>query len=270
MNCPYCDETVHVMSKFCPKCGLPLKDDATVMGAYATDDTGPSIYVIGGGAAAVLAIALIIGWATSQNGKKPVEQVQRQQINNPLRVPSAPAVLPGSGFATTPGFSAPSAPSANYSPQVKWAYTPPAQPAPRPQRFIMPEPEGPEAPPLDLIREMRSAPKEPTRVAIARPETPPIPPAPFVPEPITLQPGQVLQEAPAAVVEQTGESALPRLNEEGRELERRGIITYDPVQERYVIVPGRGRRRSNRIREIAPRSVAPSSDVVTPPNVEGQ
>ena len=40
MNCPYCDANVHLMSKFCPKCGLPLKDDITIQGgAYATDDT---------------------------------------------------------------------------------------------------------------------------------------------------------------------------------------------------------------------------------------
>lgn len=265
MNCPYCDESVHLMSKFCPKCGLPLKDDATVMGAYASDDTGPSLYVIAGGAAAVLAVAVGIGWLSSRGDQKqPIQQVQRQQMSNPLAVPG-PAAMPGSGFSSgfSYGTTAPSAPSANYSPQVKWAYTPPpvSQPA-QPQPVFVPEPRGPEAPTHNLVQEMRQAPKRPPVVMVARATAPEIPSSAAVPAPPTLGPGQVLIEPTSVVVETPTVDPIPRLTPEGQELERAGIITWDPVQERYVIVPGRG-RRPTRFREIAPRSPAPT-------NVEGQ
>src|SRR4051794_10002305 len=120
MNCPYCDENVHLMAKFCPKCGLPLKEDATVMGAYATDDTGPSMYVIGGGIAGILAITLLVGWLTSRGGDKPVEQVQRQNLTNPALMSPAgnPGIIPGS-MPSNPGFSYGSSTnrSADYNPQ---------------------------------------------------------------------------------------------------------------------------------------------------------
>ena len=258
MNCPYCDANVHLMSKFCPKCGLPLKDDITIQGgAYATDDTGPSLYVIGGGAAAVLAIALIIGWVSSRGDQKaPLSQVQRQQITNPLAVPNfAPAVPGGNALAVNRGFSAPSTSSANYSPQVKWAYTPSrVQPLMPRIPFITPEPETPKH---NLVQEMARAPKERPTVTVARATTPEIPAAPAVPAPINLQPGQTLPEY-IETIDETSQP-LPALTPEARELEQRGVIVYDPVQERYVIVPGRSRRRSP-VREIAPRSPAPATE----------
>jgi hypothetical protein len=263
MNCPYCDETVHLMSKFCPKCGLPLKEDATVMGAYASDDTGPSMYVVGGGAAAVLIIALLIGWLSSRQGNKPVEQVQRQQLSNPAF--SMPAVNPAFGAAPVNpayGLSMPgNSKSADYTPQVKWAHTPTAAPEPvRQPQFVAPEPRGPEAPPHLIAQQQAAAPKPAPRVEIARATEPALPAAPSVPPPMNLLPGQVMPEQPAIMLPEA-DDGLPRLTPEARQLERDGVITYDPVQERYVLVPG-ARRRTNpnnppRIKYIAPGNSSP-------------
>lgn len=269
MNCPYCDETVHTMSKFCPKCGLPLKDDQTVMGAYASDDTGPSIYVIGGGLAGLLIIALLIGWLSSHNGDKPVEQVQRQNLTNPaLLSPVNPGVVPGS-MPANPAFGfggGGSTRSVDYSPQVKWAYTPPANPAPAPRPVYVPEVRGPEAPPINLAQEAATQPKAPPKVQIARATTPEIPAGPAVPPPAWLMPGQVMPEAPAIELPE-GSDGLPRLTPEARQLERDGVITYDPVQERYVLVPGVKRRTTTppKIRYVAPH-IPSSADSGPNPN----
>lgn len=261
MNCPYCDETVHLMSKFCPKCGLPLKEEATVMGAYASDDTGPSLYVVGGGAAAILAIALLIGWISSRGDGKPVQEVKRQQLGNPAF--SVPAANPAFGsLPMNPAFgtagSRGSSKSADYSPQVRWAHKPSPTPPPARPRVVVPEPEGPEAPPHLIVQHAAVAPKRPARVALARPSEPPIPPAPSVPPPLNLSPGQALPEGASILLPETPDG-LPRLTPEGRQLEADGIIAYDPVQERYVLVPGKKRRtnRPPRIRYVAPGPTPP-------------
>jgi hypothetical protein len=244
MNCPYCDETVHLMSKFCPKCGLPLKEDSTVMGAYASDDTGPGLGVIAGGAGAILAITLIIGWVTSQGGKKPVENVRRQPVSNPAlsfnpasRAGMAP-INPAFSFGGSPGSSR----SANYRPNVKWAHVPPAHPTPRPQAPIEFEPTGPEAPPINLSVQMALEPKMPPKVEVARAETPPLPMGFGIRQPRDLGPGEVMAPQPVeSAIFPVDPEAAARQNQI-RELESQGAIVYDPVQERYVIVPERRRR----------------------------
>lgn len=241
MNCPYCDETVHLMSKFCPKCGLPLKEDATVMGAYASDDTGPGLWVIGGGAAAILAVTMIIGWATSQGKNKPAEQVQRQPVGNPAfntasmnpAFGAAPSYNPAFGGGLNLG----GARSANYTPSVKWAYVPPAQPVQRPLPPVEYVPTGPETPPHNLKQEAAAAPRRPAAVRVARATTPEIPAAEMSVRPMTLAPGEVMPEPTAA--------ADPGVRErtETEQLEAEGVIAYDPVQEQYVVIP-RERRRA--------------------------
>ena len=86
MNCPFCSEAIHGMAKFCPKCGLPLKDDATLMGAPAIAGDGvegiPRKVLIGG-AAAVLTVALTIGWISASAGGKKPETVRVTLPTNP-------------------------------------------------------------------------------------------------------------------------------------------------------------------------------------------
>src|SRR5437016_4717121 len=81
MNCPYCDENIHPASKFCPKCGLPLKEDSTVMGnsgAYVSDDAGWNPWVVGGGAVGIVMIALAIGFMSAHKDNVPAETVHRE------------------------------------------------------------------------------------------------------------------------------------------------------------------------------------------------
>jgi len=144
MKCPYCNDSIHPTAKFCPKCGLPIKDDATVMGgAHAADGAGPNLWIIGGGAAGIVAVALAIGMLSGQRGRN--NEVVRQEPVRAAFVPSpshsTSPLTSGSGmsFSSTPGLAA----SGGYSPstgfsstttqpagssngQVRWAWQPPA------------------------------------------------------------------------------------------------------------------------------------------------
>lgn len=84
MDCPYCDESISPLAKFCPKCGLPLKDDATVLGGYVSPDAGPSRWVIAGGAAAIVLVMLAIGWLSSRRAdagsKTTLQMVRREPV----------------------------------------------------------------------------------------------------------------------------------------------------------------------------------------------
>jgi hypothetical protein len=152
MNCPYCNAGVHAMAKYCPKCGLPLKDDATVMasgGAYVTDDTGgPAMWAVLGGAGLLMALVIAIGFI----GNRKSEPERRAQTP-----PANPAFNPASNFGmrpinpafpVNPAGVAPrtdASRSADYNPQVRWAYRPPAV-LPAPQPMAVPQPERVEAP----------------------------------------------------------------------------------------------------------------------------
>jgi hypothetical protein len=248
MNCPYCNAGVHAMAKYCPKCGLPLKDDATVMqsggGAYVTDDTGgPGMWVILGAAGLLMAIVLVVGFLGNRPSEPP-----RQAQNRPAN----PAFNPASNFGmrpTNPAFANPagSAPgasrSADYSPNVRWAYRPPANVAAPTAAAPLQAPERTEAPPVNLVEESaRQTRSRPPTVQVARATEPALPQFEAAPTYITLGPGESLPE-PAAAVAPPPAPLSPQAAEI-RRLEEEGVITYDPVQERYVIIPGRRPRRT--------------------------
>jgi len=259
MNCPYCNAGVHAMAKYCPKCGLPLKDDATVMasgGAYVTDDTGgPGMWVVLGGAGLLMALVVAIGFI----GNRKAEPERRAQTP-----PANPAFNPASNFGmrpTNPAFNNPAnvgrtgpSRSADYNPQVRWAWRPPAVVS-APQ-LALPEPERVEAPPVNLLEETtRQRMAERPTVSVARATTPEIPPFEPTPSYLTLGPGQSLPQPAAA--EAPAPPPLTPEQAEIRRLEQEGVITYDPVQERYVIIPGRRPRRTAPAPNASPGGARP-------------
>lgn len=264
MKCPYCDETVHLMSKFCPKCGLPLKDETTVMGggggAYLTDEAGPARWVILSAAGAIVVIALSIGWL---NSRKPTDasQLARREpvpVNPAFTRPANPANM----FVTNPanafgGMPRSASPSANYSPQVRWAYVPPANPAPQYQPPVNPAPPAAELPPPAMIlasNPIITPPMAPPKVEAAPVTTPAVPFADTVPAPINYPAGVVLTDPTSAYLSiPYGPAAMPAPPEE---VNRTWV--YDPVQERYVINPERVRHTMAPSRAV-PRRRVPSA-----------
>lgn len=227
-------------------------------GAYLSDEAGPARWVVLAGAAAIVVIALTIGWL---NSRKPadVSQARREPVTvNPAFIrPTNPAstfgMNPAFGYG---GLSRPTAPSANYSPQVRWAYVPPANPAPVAPRRI-PEsalPPEPTPPPMMLAANPIVLPQvAPPRVDPAPVTTPAVPFADTVPEPGNYGPGVMLEPTSSFYSIPYGPAAMPAPPEE---VNRTWV--YDPVQERYVLNPERIRRGG---RSSAPvrRNMAPVS-----------
>jgi len=233
MNCPYCDETINALAKFCPKCGLPLKDDATVMGAYVSDD-GPNWMLIGGGAAAIVAIAMSIGFLSSQSGKAaPAQQVT---VGRPGQPAAAPVfAVPVASFGMTPSMSQPAmnvnAANSMTNTKPRWAYVPPPTPAVQPKWQAPMVVEAPRT----MVLTSPTVFRRPPVVQIAKsnePALPAVPPSEFM-----------LLTAPAqpAYIESTPEAAL---NSEISRREATGVWVYDPVQERWALRP-EAKRRSN-------------------------
>ena len=100
MNCPYCDESISLAAKFCPKCGLPLKEDATLMGAHFGDDASPNRWLIGAGAAAIVAVALSIGWISTHGQDGTVTRRQSVGVSGFPQPGSVSAYTAPSGFGT--------------------------------------------------------------------------------------------------------------------------------------------------------------------------
>lgn len=177
MKCPYCDESIHLMAKFCPKCGLPLSEDTTLMGASLGSFGGltSNRWALGGGAAAIVLVAIAIGWASAKSAS--TGQTVRRETVGTYTAPAAPQMT---GFQSAQPFVAP-APmtptrSASPSSSTRWAYVPPAVPS-RPLIWeVQPEPE---APAHRLRFEMIRERKAPT-VSVAQPITPPLPPPVYV------------------------------------------------------------------------------------------
>lgn len=175
MKCPYCDESIHLMAKFCPKCGLPLSEDTTLMGASLGSFGGltSNRWVLGGGAAAIVVVAIAIGWASARNAS-PGQSVRRETVGT-YTAPAAPQVTRFYGtqpVATLPAPRTISARSASPSSSTRWAYVPPAVPS-RPLNWEQ-QPE-PEAPPHRLRFEMLRE-RKPPAVTVAQPDTAPLPP----------------------------------------------------------------------------------------------
>jgi hypothetical protein len=257
MNCPYCDETINALAKFCPKCGLPLKDDATVMGAYVSDG-GPNWALIGGGAAAIVAIAMSIGFLSNKSG-----QPAQQTVVRPGQPAAAPIFGSSVPYGLTPNLGTPtmnvSAANSMTSAKPRWAYTPPPTPMAQP---VWQVPMIAEAP-----RQLLVAPtimRRPPVVQIARqtaPAVPVVPPSEFI---------AMSQEQPA-YVEATPAAAL---NTEISRREAGGVWVYDPVQERWALQPEARRRNVGTVRRSsspgapAPFTPAPLAPIENPGPIE--
>lgn len=275
MNCPYCDEATHPLAKFCSKCGLPLKEDTTVMGAYATDDTGPSPMVVGGGAVAIVAVALLIGWMGSRkNEARPTETVRREAAGS-YPAPAAPSGLAMARFGSgmSPGLAnvRPSGPSATYNAPVRWAWTPSPQP-PRPVVNWTPEVA---PPPVMLASVSPILFRQPTIVEPPKataPAIPALPPDVYVPAPIqptvgydasfgTPPPANLLSDPnplpPGYIVAPNGQ--VGSLNADGvfepaTDLapsvstgDERSMWVWDPVNERWAVESSRSTRGGRRV-----------------------
>jgi hypothetical protein len=235
MNCPYCDETIHAMAKFCPKCGLPLKDDATVMGAYVRDGDGPNWTIIGGGAAAIIVIALAIGFIGSRKDSANPDTVRRDLVAQPVSAPMASNTFGVRNFNQFSPVGSPAGGSPMRDEKPRWAYTPPTA-APAPQAVALPDNEA-AVPPSQILRmnpmamAHQPAPLYAMAVRPAIPETPSLPAdvPPNVPPSEDLSSGVVLDNNPPP----------PPIEDPT------GLFVYDPVQGRYAINPERHPRRSN-------------------------
>jgi zinc ribbon protein len=290
MKCPYCDERIDASSKFCPKCGLPLKDDGdtTVMGgAYLTDDTGPSIWVILGGAAAIIVVALSIGWMSSNRQTKQPDTVRRTPLPSPAapgaQFPGAQLPSPTLGSPSFPGFAGgrSSHPSASYGARANWAYKPPpatslpartAQPG-QPAQPAKPAKVEPAPPPAHaLAPNLAPRPRRMPRIVVARSTVPAIPSFPFAPPaPAFSTFGGGTPGSGSSAVEATENGRVPLTSPDiarqgpppvaiTPEEEARSGFFFDPVQERWIRrTPEMGAPRRTNIRTARPAAPAPAS-----------
>jgi hypothetical protein len=261
MNCPYCDESIHPQAKFCAKCGLPLKEDTTVHGVSAGDDTGPNKLVIGALLGGIAIIGLLIAVLGNQ---RPTETQARQP--EPPRNFAAPGM--GSGVAgarpTIPAFSntaqaarpayqAPRA-DANSSSQTRYVYTPPPRiPA---ATYTAPEPTAPPVPLLAITT--ADAPKAP-KVTVVRGTGPAIP---RLPDSVAMAAIPTMPE----FIEPTNDSGeLVNPNP--------GTYVWDPVHERWAKRPDarrrpstttRTRRGNSALMDPSMRNLSPSSPAAEP------
>lgn len=257
MKCPYCDDNIHPMAKFCPKCGLPLKEDQTVQGQYGSylvDDSGPSPWVIVGGALGIVVIAVGIGWMTGQGRNRPDTTVQRQPLPTGARSAPAWAGVPQYSQTAWGGYGS-SKPSVDWRPNVRWAYNP-SHTATQPQfnqQQVMPAPEPVQLPPpnmgvLDVVTRQIDHPVLMASAApvITTPLMPELPPAPVMPEVSTTVAAPAV---PAAAPAWNLEEGAPPMA--GRE-DPRSSWVYDPVHEQWVI---RGDRVPSRLSSpVRPRT----------------
>ena len=257
MKCPFCTESIHPNAKFCPKCGLPLKDDATVMGgAYVSDESSVNWPAIAAGAGGLAVIALIIGWLTGQNTNKNADQVRRDTVRmapatgaSGLRTPGVPTGNGGyASFASVPTHTFQpyrSAPTADYRPNVRWAWQPPVLPAVGGNPAPVQDWEYVPAPPANMgvLQTLINSDnrQRPPQVLASVPITAQ---APAIPDWLAAN-GQ-----PAAFYDPTisGEQAV-RTDVEGGPFAKqapvenpRGAYVYDAYQDRWVPNPDRPRR----------------------------
>ncbi len=256
MKCPFCTESIHPNAKFCPKCGLPLKDDATVMGgAYVSDDSSMSPAMIAAGAGGLVVVALLIGWLTGQTGKKPQDQVRREPLRTSpavgmsgLRTPGLPSVGGYPSYASMPMMQTfRGGPAADYRPNVRWAWNPPALPPVTGNPATVQDWEyAPMAPTtmgtLNGMIQRENRQRPPQLLAAA----PTVVATPAIPDWLAGAAQNVAWVDPTAAA-----NAAVRSDVEGGPFAReapvedpRSAYVYDPVQEQWVVNPDRvsGRR----------------------------
>jgi hypothetical protein len=255
MNCPYCDEGIHPMAKFCPKCGLPLNEDPTLMGNSDASEGGVKPWMIGAGAATIVAVAMCIGWA-SVKGSSDNGSVRREPVSvaNPSPIPPTVGGLNATGPRATAApqaaFGAPTMPMATpltptYSPQtsskppvtvgaqVHYAYTPPVK-VERPR--LAPQFPDPEAPRHVLTMNPYRA-RGPQYAVAVRPNDPEIP---GLPPSIS---------SPYMFAMPTAANAPPHVQGSGGTRyidDPNSDWTYDPVQDRWALRPDRRPRTAPR------------------------
>jgi hypothetical protein len=239
MNCPFCDESIHPTSKFCPKCGLPLKEDATVMGAYVSDDSGMNPWVIGAGALGIVGIALGIGWFTGRKNE-PVQTVRREPVGSytaPARnyTPSYASFGNGGGainsyasFAQSRASVQPFVPNV----PVKWAWEPPKTPAqPVNQAPVPAAIADPEPPRVPLVHIVRRENQQRPEVKVVQAEIPQIPsfPMPALP---AARPSFGVE--PTAQVETSQAGAFNGFAVAAHNFNETQPWVWDPVHERWA------------------------------------
>ncbi len=280
MNCPFCTENIHPGSKFCPKCGLPLKDDSSVTGAYVVDDGGlMNPWLIGAGALGIVVVALGIGWATGQKDRQPQQTVRREPVGsyNSAR-PSWAQFGNGGGAQPLTMAPAPSAPSFRtgaampFTPNipVRWAWTPPpkgAAPA-VPAPVLPPVVKDPEPPRVPLFYVARVENRQPTNVKVVQPEIPEVPAFPYVPRPPqpTMAEAESAGGPEAVAVDPDRPVYGPHYYYEDSAWE------WDPVHERWARRPEwRPRRRAAaRAGARTPARLAPAPQAPFVDGTQGQ
>lgn len=243
MNCPYCDEGIHPLAKFCPKCGLPIKDDATVMGWVP--DEGPNPFVIGLGALGIVAVALSIGWFSTRGRSEARESVRREPV---LRA-GMPTVTPVSNWGATWG-----APPVTSSPGSTWSFQTPYIVRPRsemPKRLPRPEPQ---APPVPLLAINLYRPRPRPQVLVMRETVPaPVPAsyAPYYPLAGAAYGGAGFAPSPRADGSLPSQPESSSLSPAGPSPAASGSVevgesawTWDPIQERWARRPDPRDRRA--------------------------
>lgn len=259
MKCPYCDDSIHPMAKFCPKCGLPLKEDATLQGTYVVDDSGPSPWVIVAGAAGIAVLALGIGWMSGQNKSGDAPKVDVSRLPPPAPI-TAYALGPQMSYqpqATQWQVAPP-----DYNPHVRWAYVPPPVSTAPPPYYAY-QPEAPMPPSnMGTLKVLMRRPQPVGEVGPPEPEHPAIPPLPLYVE------AQTPANTGAAVVGDGNYNGFSDNRQPPTSWQENDKATYlwDPVHERWALNSDRTHRRASG-RVVMPRPETPSSEAPKAPDV---
>jgi hypothetical protein len=194
MKCPFCSDSIHPNAKYCPKCGLPIKDEPTVMGAaFVPDEAGPNPWMLASGGLAALALIFGIGWASSQIGRSPNQTAATTRTIAAYRTPAtgtntltatpvggATGASTGAwGASNRPGsyVASPAPAPAPVTPPpstAQWAFTSPTRTANAGffPGFVWPDPLPPAVPLLEIGKAGRN--REST-VTVVTPQVPEVP-----------------------------------------------------------------------------------------------
>ncbi len=261
MKCPFCSESIHPTAKFCPKCGLPLKDDTTVMGgAYVADGGRQSHAMLIGGAALLVLISLFIGWLSGRASQETatVPQPTPRVAATNSSIAFNPAGLPlngGAQFASANGYAPPTPPSVNWNPSVRWAWTPSGPPP-----VYVPQPEPMAPPTMGQLHGLITQVRRERRPGVTR--TTVVPDAPPLPENLVAMEEAALAEPPRRLgggVEVTDTPDGPFYRQAPLE-DGNGRYVFDPTRGEYVLNADRPAPRPTR----RPSGGQPQTPVTAP------
>jgi hypothetical protein len=266
MNCPYCDQGIPAGTKFCPKCGLPLQDDATVMGGYtapASSMPDKRILIAGGAGLGVILLAMGL---LAMNQSSTRDRAGRQSTKGYFATTATPAGTPTNAVAMGMARSAPPL-TLQPAPQATSYAPPPPAPSSIPAPFVMPRIEF-FAPPVPLAIMELQRPRRQATVSTPRPVRPPTPgyvqneyPTPAVQQASAALPLQGTNPLEFTSADEAGLGMITPIEGTGGDYtsggsyylggaSRTGALrsrrsrgrawVWDPVMERYVVDPGRG------------------------------